>query len=264
MGPSAGGHLVALLGTSGGVGALEGDLGGHNGTSSRVSCVVDQFGPSDLLAMGRSEGLDHDSPDSPESRLVGGPIQERKEAARSASPVSYVTPDDPPFLIVHGTADPLVPFDQSKRLYEALHRVGVEALLVPVTGGGHGGFRSPELQRRIGQFFAKHLLGQDVTISQEPIRPGQAGGTAELSFWESLDWAGPIIDIEQRFGDKALFLGSEMLQAAVEMARGRSSEIRVQARSHDGFFGGGPGYPGLFGSWVSVSRPHRASSWRQR
>jgi uncharacterized sulfatase len=173
MGPSAGGHLVALLGTSGGIEALEGDLGEYRSTSSRVSCVVDEFGPSELLAMGRSPGLDHDSPNSPESRLVGGPVQERKNVARSASPVTHVTSDDPPFLIIHGTADPLVPFDQSKRLHDALRRVGVEALLIPVTDGGHGGFRSPELQRRIGRFFDKHLLGREAKISQEPIRPGQ-------------------------------------------------------------------------------------------
>jgi len=173
MGPSAGGHLVALLGTSGGVTALEGDLGEYRSTSSRVSCVVDEFGPSELLAMGRSPGLDHDSTNSPESRLVGGPVQERKDVARSASPVTHVTPDDPPFLIIHGTADPLVPFDQSKRLYDALRRVGVEALLIPVTDGGHGGFRSPELQRRIAQFFDKHLLGKEATISQKPIHPGE-------------------------------------------------------------------------------------------
>jgi uncharacterized sulfatase len=174
MGPSAGGHLVALLGTSGGVMALEGELGEYRSTSSRVSCVVDEFGPSELLALGRSAGLDHDSPNSPESRLVGGPVQERKVVARSASPVNYATPDDPPFLIVHGTADPLVPFDQSKRLHDALRRVGVEALLIQVIEGGHGGFRSPELQRRINRFFDKHLLGREVTISQEPIHPGQA------------------------------------------------------------------------------------------
>ena len=94
--------------------------------------------------------------------------------ARSASPVSYVTPDDPPFLIIHGTADPLVPFDQSRRLHEALRRAGVEALFIPVTEGGHGGFRSPELQRRIGRFLDKHLLAREVTILEEPIRPGQS------------------------------------------------------------------------------------------
>jgi len=80
IGGSAGGHLVALFGTSGGVEALEGDVGPYKGTSSKVKCVVDQFGPSDLLAMGGS----HDPPESPESQLIGGALQENKDAARAA------------------------------------------------------------------------------------------------------------------------------------------------------------------------------------
>jgi len=85
IGGSAGGHLVAMLGTSGGVPALEGDVGPYQGTSSKVKCVVDQFGPSDLLAMGGS----HDSPESAESLLIGGPLQENKDAARAASPIRF-------------------------------------------------------------------------------------------------------------------------------------------------------------------------------
>jgi acetyl esterase/lipase len=70
IGASAGGHLVAMLGTSGGVAVLEGDLGPYKEASSKVQCVVDQFGPSDLLAMGGT----HDAPRSPESELIGGPV----------------------------------------------------------------------------------------------------------------------------------------------------------------------------------------------
>ena len=73
IGASAGGHLAALLGTSGGIATLEGDLGTHAGVSSRVKCVVDQFGPSDLLAMGDYPSrIDHNAPESPESKLIGG------------------------------------------------------------------------------------------------------------------------------------------------------------------------------------------------
>ncbi|MGP0062408.1 MAG: alpha/beta hydrolase fold domain-containing protein [Isosphaeraceae bacterium] len=166
IGASAGGHLVAMLGTSQGVSALEGDVGPYKGTSTQVRCVVDQFGPSDLLAMGGS----HDSPESPESELVGGSLQDHKEAARAASPITYVTRDDPPFLIFHGDADPAVPFNQSERLSKALKEAGVDCLFVPVLGAGHGGFRSPEVPRRIRQFFDRHLRDQKVgTISEEPI-----------------------------------------------------------------------------------------------
>jgi acetyl esterase/lipase len=166
MGGSAGGHLVAMLGTSGGIEALEGDLGPYRSTSSKVRCVVDEFGPSDFLAMGGS----HDDPDSPESALIGGALQEHKDRARAASPITYVSEDDPPFLIFHGTADPMVPFSQSERLAKALKDAGVECHFVPVTGAGHGGFHSPEVPKRVRQFFDKHLRDQPVeAISEEPI-----------------------------------------------------------------------------------------------
>jgi acetyl esterase/lipase len=169
IGPSAGGHLVAMLGTSGGVAALEGDLGAHDDTDSRVACVVDLFGPSDLLAMGGQ----HDQPGSPEARLIGGPVQEHKEAARNASPVTYVSRDDPPFLLVHGTVDPVVPFSQSQRLHDALRDAGATSTLVPVTGGGHGRFGTPEVAGRVRAFFAKHLLGRaDADVSETPIEAG--------------------------------------------------------------------------------------------
>ncbi|MHC4405773.1 MAG: prolyl oligopeptidase family serine peptidase, partial [Planctomycetota bacterium] len=117
--------------------------------------------------------IDHDAPDSPESRLVGGPLQESREAARAASPTTYVSDDDPPFLIVHGTDDQSVPFNQSERLEAALRAAGVDATFIRVEGGGHGGFRSEDLLRRVRRFFDKHLRGQRVEISDEPIRPGQ-------------------------------------------------------------------------------------------
>jgi acetyl esterase/lipase len=171
IGSSAGGHLAAMLGTSGGVAELEGDLGPYKETSSKVRCVVDQFGPSDLLAMGQYPGLiKHDAPDSPESELIGGALQTHKAAARSASPITYVSPDDPPFLILHGSQDPLVPFNQSERLAKALKDAGVACAFVKVVGAGHGRFRSPEVPRRFQQFFAKYLRDAPVdAISEEPI-----------------------------------------------------------------------------------------------
>ncbi len=163
IGASAGGHLAALLGTSGGIATLEGDLGTHAGVSSRVKCVVDQFGPSDLLAMGDYPSrIDHNAPESPESKLIGGALPEHKDVARAASPITYVSRDDPPFLIFHGTEDPLVPFNQSERLAEALKAAGVSCTFVNVVDAGHGDFRSPEVGRRIRQFLDKHLRDQPV------------------------------------------------------------------------------------------------------
>ncbi|HVX15751.1 MAG TPA: alpha/beta hydrolase fold domain-containing protein [Pirellulales bacterium] len=175
IGTSAGGHLAAMLGTSGNIDRLEGKVGDNLDESSRVSCVVDEFGPSELLAMsGFPSDIEHDSPDSPESRLIGGALQDHKDAARSASPITYVSADDPPFLLIHGTDDPLVPYDQSERLLGALEEERVDARLIKVQGGGHGGFRSAELDRRIRLFFDKHLRHlEDVEIPDDPIQPGQ-------------------------------------------------------------------------------------------
>ncbi len=173
-GSSAGGHLVAMLGTSGGVKKLEGKLGGHLDHESRVTCVVDYFGPSDMLTMGKYPSrMKHDAPDSPESILVGGPLQETKEAARCASPTTYVSKDDPPFLIVHGDKDPLVPHNQSVRLTETLRKAGADVTFITIKGGGHGGFRSEELTRRVHRFFDRHLRGRDVEISAATIPQGQ-------------------------------------------------------------------------------------------
>src|SRR5262249_32279005 len=94
-GASAGGHLVALLGTTGGGKELEGD-GGNKEVSSKVQAVVNWFGPTDLTKMGGS----HDNPDSPEAKLLGGPVQENKDKAAKANPITYVAKDAAPFLIL--------------------------------------------------------------------------------------------------------------------------------------------------------------------
>lgn len=164
-GTSAGGHLVAMLGTTGDVPELEGSLGLHPAVSSRVQCVADWYGPTHLLTMGGW----HNNPNSPESRLLGVPVQQDKAKSRSASPVHYVSRDDPPFLILHGTADPTVPFDQSEQLHRALIEAEVSSVLVPVVGGRHGGFPSTPVRQRMEAFFDRHLRGVDVAVSDEPI-----------------------------------------------------------------------------------------------
>ena len=168
MGPSAGGHLVAMLGTSAGVDALEGELGNHLDVSSAVHCVVDLYGPSDLLTMG---GF-HDRPDSPEAKLVGGPVQEKQDVARAASPITYVSAEDPPFLIIHGTDDRVVPFEQSVALDAALDAAGVSSTLVPVTGGGHGGFNTPAVPQRIDAFLGMHLQDRKTEIPEDAVEAG--------------------------------------------------------------------------------------------
>ncbi|HUU19272.1 MAG TPA: alpha/beta hydrolase [Sedimentisphaerales bacterium] len=167
-GSSAGGHLVAFLGTAGDV--REFDTEANREYSSRVQAVCDWFGPTDFLQMDKHslEGsrLIHDTPDSPESLLVGGPIQNEpyRAIARKANPITYVTKDDPPFLIMHGDKDMSVPLHQSGLLYDALKKAGVGATLYVVKGGGHGlrgGEESSEkLFEIVAEFFDRNLKTQ--------------------------------------------------------------------------------------------------------
>ena len=170
IGDSAGGHLAAMLGTSGGVDDLDGVLGEHTDVSSQVQCVVDQFGPSDLLAMkDYPSRLDHDQANSPEGMLIGGRVSENQEIADSASPITYVSDDDPPFLIIHGNRDMVVPYNQSERFAAALKQAQVECAFMTVDGAGHGGFRNPKVRQRRRQFLDTHLLDEANTFSDETV-----------------------------------------------------------------------------------------------
>lgn len=158
-GSSAGGHLVALLGTSGDETAF--DVGENKDVSARVQAVCDYYGPADFPAFAESEGYERVAlrPGSPVYKLLGGPVTEKAELARRASPVSFASADDPPFFIVHGTEDPVVPADQSVRLQAALQKAGVDSTLKLIEGGAHGGkdFHSGETLGEVVAFFDKHL-----------------------------------------------------------------------------------------------------------
>ena len=137
-GSSAGGHLVSMLGSSGGVKELEGKLGKHLDQSSRVSAVVNYYGPSALLQMDDyPSAIVHNAPDSPESQLIGSAIQKSNTKTLQASPLHHVTSDDAPHIHFHGTDDPLVPFNQSVIYHEALKKAGVQSALITSKGGGH-------------------------------------------------------------------------------------------------------------------------------
>ncbi len=153
-GSSAGGHLAALVGTSGDVTEMTG-LKEKEPTSSRVQAVIDWFGPTDFTKMGGK----HNDAKSPESILVGGAVQEKLDIVKQANPVTYVSKDDPPFLIMHGADDPAVPHSQSELLDQALDRVGVssELVILPKTGHGGGEFNSPTTRTTISDFLKKSL-----------------------------------------------------------------------------------------------------------
>jgi acetyl esterase/lipase len=132
-GASAGGHLSTLLGTSGEVAELEDRSMGYSQVSSRVQGVVNWYGPTDFLKMGGK----HNRETSPESLLIGCPIQDCPNQVAKANPINYISADDPPFFIQHGTMDKAVPFNQSKLLYTALRNARIPTSFVPLEGAGH-------------------------------------------------------------------------------------------------------------------------------
>ena len=157
-GASAGGHLSALLGTSGDV--KEFDTGDNLEQSSRVQAVCDYYGPTHLLSMGTVPGFEsHALPTSPESLMLGKTPEERKTNATLASPVTHITKDDPPFLIVYGLNDRTVPRQQSELFHKELQAIGVESEMIILQDAGHGGpqFSEPELIKKIAAFFERHL-----------------------------------------------------------------------------------------------------------
>ena len=140
MGDSAGGHLASMVGLTSHRPELEGKVGKAK-ASSAVQAVVNWFGPAELLTM-QSQRIDQnwssvDDPKSPESRLIGGAVQENREAAIAASTVTYVHSKAPPFLIQHGTADRLVPHEQSVTLANSLKEAGCDVTLSLIEGADH-------------------------------------------------------------------------------------------------------------------------------
>lgn len=159
VGISAGGHLVALLGTSGGVKELEGKLGEHLDQSSRVQAVLDMCGPTDFILRWKENPEKRNSADSPVGLLLGGAVSEKQELARLASPASHVTKDDAPLRIVHGTNDPLVSPRQSEHLRDLYQKAGLEVTLELIQGGGHVPREFFDKTRRelTLEFFDKHI-----------------------------------------------------------------------------------------------------------
>ena len=169
-GGSAGGHLSALLGTSGGIQELEDLAQGNTGQSSKVQAVVDWFGPTDFLKM--DEQLKesavrnpqvHSVPDSPESELVGKNLDDAPDIVKAANPETYITPDDPPFFIQHGLIDNLVPYQQSvnlaKKLEQVIGKEKVSLELLQDTGHGGPAFNTNENLDKVFGFLDKYLMG---------------------------------------------------------------------------------------------------------
>lgn len=167
LGFSSGGHLASMLGVLNGTGDPD-DPDPINHLSSKVRAVVAVFAPSDLKRVNTPSG-------GPAVALFTGvrnmlsentprTTAEYKRYA-AASPVTYVTADDPPFLLFHGDADETVPFEQSQLMEAELRKVGVIVKFVPVPGGRHGGNfqlkpddpRLPGYFTQAAEWFETHL-----------------------------------------------------------------------------------------------------------
>lgn len=151
FGISAGGHLAALLGTTAHIPSWEGEPTPQS-THCDIQAVIDFFGPTEFLS-GEDRGAD-----APESLLLGGPPREYPEAARAASPITHICPDAPPFLIIHGARDNIVPLNQSEQLAAALQAAGVPVSLVVMSDAGHG-FR-PDQRREAERIVTDFLVTQ--------------------------------------------------------------------------------------------------------
>ncbi|MGB9886057.1 MAG: alpha/beta hydrolase fold domain-containing protein [Moorellales bacterium] len=169
MGMSAGGYLAALAGTTNGV--QEFDKGDYLDQSSDVQAVIDIFGLSDLTSIGHGFPKEvvamHASPSAPEALLVHGPsvfgpggtIFDNPEKVARANPITYITGDEPPFLIFHGDMDTLVSPYQTEILHSALVKAGVDSTRYVVKGAGHGGpaWVQKQVIEIILNFLSKHL-----------------------------------------------------------------------------------------------------------
>jgi len=168
-GGSAGAHLVSLLGTSAKVKELEDLSMGNAEFSSEVQAVVDWCGPNENFLKMDEEFLqsglgiaDHSGPDSPESKLLGRHIVEVPELVKFASPMSYIHPNVPPFLIQHGALDQVVPTEQSIHFATELERIaGSEKVTLEVIHGlhhhGDPAFESDQIVERVFEFLSDHL-----------------------------------------------------------------------------------------------------------
>lgn len=169
FGHSAGAHLAILLSTSGGIDELEGESGSA-GQSSRVTCGIGLSGMYDFVAVKDFERKNHKNlkppahPKGPEYQLFGGPLDTKIKEMTAASPVTYATKDDPPCLLIHGTEDPTAPYDQAIRMNAALSKAGGDITLITIDGGGHG-----VPNKGVREFFARHLLGQEVKTPSDKI-----------------------------------------------------------------------------------------------
>lgn len=162
-GYSSGGHLASLAGTTNGVKEftvgqktidIEGNVGNHTSVSSSVNAVVDWFGPIDLARM--KECSKPNEGQSPEAALIKGEPKDNLDMIALLNPITYIDETDPPFLVIHGEADNVVPHCQSTFFAEALQEKGLLTEFITVPDGQHGPITFNEnTLKRMADFFEK-------------------------------------------------------------------------------------------------------------
>jgi acetyl esterase/lipase len=189
LGGSAGGHLVLMLGLTAGVDEFEGS-GPNREQSSRVQCVVDEYGPTDFT---QSYSKSVDAADVL-PQFLGGDLNRSRLVHMRASPLNWVNPNAAPILAIHGTADTYVAYEQSLWLVDRLIAAGVPAELETISGAGHG-FKGADALRadeRAIAWFDKYLRPQPAQYTLLISDHGPNGEIAAIQ-WPSakLLWTVP-------------------------------------------------------------------------
>jgi acetyl esterase/lipase len=178
MGDSSGGWTTSMAAMTGDAPEMEGSVG-TTGVSSNVQAAVAFYPPTNFLTMDawairKCVGTAcHDDASSPESSLVGCAIQTCPDKVRAASPMTYITPADPPILILHGDSDPLVPHSQGEQLYMALNKACKDATFITLPKAGHGpvnGFLTSDSIREAATLRSTAAAGCAV-VNPTPFTP---------------------------------------------------------------------------------------------
>lgn len=157
-GSTAGGHLVALLGTTNNLKQFEGNLDNLD-VSSNVQAVCSWFGVSDMAQITKTLRQKGDTKGTPNiTKLLGGTAQEKTLLAYNSSPVNFVSKDDPPFLLMHGDLDTIVPIEESFTLDKLLKQAGVASEMIVIKGAKHAFFKDEKELNKVAEFFTKQLI----------------------------------------------------------------------------------------------------------
>jgi len=184
MGDSSGGWTAAMAAVTGDAPEMEGKVG-VTGVSSKVQAAVAFYLPTNFTTMDawalrpcdpkstNFTAFCHDGPNSPESRLLGCPIQTCPDKVKAASPMTYITADDPPIMILHGDSDQLVPHNQGEQLYMALNKACKDAVFISLPKAPHGnwnGFLTSDSLREAATMRSTSSAGCTVT-NPTPLTP---------------------------------------------------------------------------------------------